>query len=181
MTTSEAATAGAALSTAPPPGRVASINVSNGGVPKHGIPEARVGALGLEGDHQRNRAHHGGPERAVVLFSVELIRDLQSEGHPIGAGTIGENLTLEGIDWSTMVPGARLDVGEVRLELTRYASPCQTIAGSFRGGNFSRVLEKRHPGWSRLCAKVVAEGTVRVGDPVRLTPASGSEAPAPER
>ena len=34
-------------------------------------------------------------------------------GHPIAPGTIGENLTISGIDWSLMVPEALLEVGEV--------------------------------------------------------------------
>ena len=34
-------------------------------------------------------------------------------GHPIAPGTIRENLTISGIDWSLMVPEALLEVGEV--------------------------------------------------------------------
>jgi len=44
--------------------------VSQGGVPKRPVPEARVGAAGLAGDAQRWK-HHGGPQRAgdpVVLL-----------------------------------------------------------------------------------------------------------------
>jgi MOSC domain-containing protein YiiM len=152
--------------------RLASINVSPGGVPKRAIPECRIGALGLEGDRQNDRRHHGGPERAVVLFSLERILELQAEGHPIAPGTIGENLTLEGVDWRRVVPGARLEVGAVRLEVTRFCSPCEKIGGSFREHDFVRVSEKVHPGGSRVCARVVKEGTVRVGAPVRLGAAS---------
>jgi len=156
-------------------GRVASINVSDGGGPKRPLARCRIRALGLEGDRQRDRVHHGGPERAVVLFSTERIAGLQAEGHPIAPGTIGENLTLEGLDWTLVVPGARLDVGEARLVLTRFAAPCETVGGSFTGEEFTRVSEKVHPGWSRVCARVLAEGVVRVGDEVRLHVA----APAP--
>ena len=149
-------------------GRVASINVSDGGVPKRAVPACRIGVFGLEGDSQNDREHHGGPERAVVLFALERIGDLRAEGHPIAPGTIGENLTLEGLDWSHLAPGTRIDVGEAQLELTRFASPCEAIGGSFREHDFVRVSEKLHPGWSRLCAKVLREGLVRVGDVVRL-------------
>jgi len=147
---------------------VASINVSDGGVPKHPLAECRIVTLGLRGDRQRDREHHGGPERAVVVFSLERIAALQAEGHPIAPGTIGENLTLEGLDWSRVVPGTRLDVGEARLELTRFAAPCEKVGGSFTGNEFTRVSEKVHPGWSRVCARVLAEGVVRVGDAVDL-------------
>jgi MOSC domain-containing protein YiiM len=147
---------------------VHSINVSGGGVPKRPVSSAWVLAEGLEGDRQRDRRHHGGPERAVTLFSLELVRALQAEGHPISAGSIGENLTLEGVDWSRLAAGVRIEVGEALLELTKPASPCETIGGSFVEGRFERVSEKRHPGWSRWCARVLREGLVGVGDPVRV-------------
>ena len=42
----------------------------------------------------------------------------------------------------------------------------------FKGGDFSRVSEKRHPGWSRVYARVLAAGAIRQGDPVRLLSAA---------
>jgi MOSC domain-containing protein YiiM len=68
------------------PSRVAQISVSAGGVPKRAVPAARVTTLGIEGDVQRNREHHGGPDRALCLFSLERIRALRAEGHPIVPG-----------------------------------------------------------------------------------------------
>src|SRR5260221_7316276 len=114
--------------------RVHSINVSDGGVPKLPRETCAVRVGGLEGDRQRDLENHGGPERAVSLYSMELIEALRAEGHPIAPGTIGENLTLSGVDWSKMVPDARIEVGEVLLQLTRHAAPCQIIAGSFSDG-----------------------------------------------
>jgi MOSC domain-containing protein YiiM len=153
-------------------GLLHSINVSNGGVPKLARPSARVNAKGVEGDRQRDLEHHGGPLAAVCLYSLELIRALQAEGHPIAPGTIGENLTLAGVPWERMLPGARVEVGEVALELTSYTSPCTNIAGSFKERGFKRVSQKVHPGWSRLYARVLREGTVRQGDPCRLVETS---------
>ena len=149
-------------------GRVESINVSAGGVPKRPVAEAEVGPGGLAGDRQRDLEHHGGPERAVSLFSAELLEALAAEGHPIAAGTTGENLTVSGLAWSEVVPGAELRVGPVRLLVTSWASPCRNIAGSFADGRSSRLSQRLHPGWSRVYARVLAGGPVRVGDPVRL-------------
>jgi MOSC domain-containing protein YiiM len=149
-------------------GRLVSINVSDGGVPKLALEECLIQPLGLRGDRQRDLEYHGGLLRAVCVFSQDLIHALQGEGHPIAPGTIGENLTLAGIDWASMVPGARVEVGEVALELTSYADPCRNIAGSFMDRRMGRVSQKAHPGWSRLYARVTQEGTVRVGDQVRV-------------
>lgn len=157
-------------------GRVVQVSTSPGGVPKIAVDEARVGTLGLEGDTHRDAEHHGGSERAVCLYPLEAIEALQAEGHRIVPGAIGENLTVAGIDWTAVIPGARVRVGtEVVLEVTRYTSPCVNIAPVFRDRDYSRISEKRHPGWSRVYARVLAEGIVRRGDHVSV------EAPAARR
>ena len=94
-------------------GTVISINVSNGGVPKGRVSDAKVSLLGLVNDDHDDKKHHGGPERAVCVYSLERIRALQAEGHPIDIGTAGENVTVEGIDWELVVPGARFRLCEV--------------------------------------------------------------------
>lgn len=148
-------------------GRIFQISISTGGVPKLRVDEARVTSLGLVGDEHRNRQHHGGPERAVCLYSVEAIRALSAEGHAVVPGGLGENVTVEGIAWETLSPGTYLRLGEeVLLQITRYTTPCFNIKTSFTDGQYSRVSQKRHPGWSRLYARVLLEGRIRGGDPV---------------
>ena len=146
-----------------------SINVSSGGVPKTPIPWARVTADGLDGDRQDDRRYHGAPDRAVCLYSLDLIEALQGEGHPITPGSIGENLTVAGIDWTNLRADARVEIGEVLLEITRATSPCSKIAASFRDGEFVRVSQKVHPGWSRYYARVLREGIVSTGDRAVVT------------
>lgn len=151
------------------PGRVARVNVNpDGGVPKFAVGQATLTTTGVAGDRQRDLEHHGGPERAVCLYSLEQIAALHAEGHPIAPGTAGENLTVSGLDWPALAAGDRLAVGEVVVEITGPAPPCNTIAGSFTGGQFVRISHKKHPGWSRLYARVLLEGVVREGDPVRV-------------
>jgi len=150
-------------------GRIVQLSVSRGGVPKLPVSEARVTPLGLDGDAHRDTEHHGGPERAVCLFALEAIHALQDEGHPIGPGAIGENVTIEGIDWSTVGPGTTLLLGkDVLVQVTRFTSPCANIAPCFTGGDYARVSQKRHPGWSRVYTRVLVPGTIRQSDPVRL-------------
>ena len=163
--------------------RIVQISVSRGGVPKTAVPTARVMTAGVEGDAQRDREHHGGPERAVCLYSIESIRRLQAEGHPITPGSIGENVTVEGLDWSAVAPGDHLLLGDhVLVQVTRYTSPCLNIRGSFKSGEFARVSQKRHPGWSRVYARVVVEGTIHRDDPVRvLDELEAAELTAPAR
>lgn len=147
-------------------GRLVSINLSAGGVPKLPVPSASVNLFGLEDDGHRSR-DHGGPDRAICLYSLEIIRALREEGHPIDIGTAGENFTVEDLDWSMMVPGAQVAAGpEVCLEVTSYTNPCKTIAESFIAGSFKRIAQKLYPGWSRVYARVLVPGTVEKGSSI---------------
>ena len=145
------------------------LNLSNGGVPKTAVRTAEVSNLGIAGDRQRDLEHHGGPQRALCLYSLDQILALQAEGHPIYPGAIGENITIAGLDWVQVVPGARLQLGrEVKIEITSYAIPCRNIQHSFIESKYGRVSPKTNPGWARAYAKVLQTGLVTVGDAVTL-------------
>lgn len=149
-------------------GIIYQINVSPGGVPKRPVESAQVTPLGLVGDDHRDTKGHGGPERALCFYSLEQIRGLQAEGHPVQPGWLGENVTTIGIDLTEVVPGDRLVLGEgVLVEVTRFTTPCLNIAESFRDRDFTRVSHKLHPGWSRFYVRVLESGLIRRGDPIR--------------
>lgn len=162
--------------------RILQVNISNGGVPKRAVAEAYVGREGLSGDAVNHPKVHGGPERAVCLFPVELIRSLQDEGHPIFPGAVGENLTIAGIDWASLEVGDEMAVGEeVVLQLASRVEPCNTIKAYFAGGQFKRIKPDRAPGETRWYARVLHEGTVRPGDEVRVSGRPQTGGPSPER
>jgi MOSC domain-containing protein YiiM len=148
---------------------IVSLNVSPGGVPKVPVASAQVGVDGMEGDRQKHRMFHGGPDRALCLYSVELIEALRAEGHPINPGATGENVTIGGIDWRDVTPGARLELGDVEIEITGYAVPCKSIQGAFKDARSVRISHKLYPGWSRAYARVIRPGVLRVGDEVSLS------------
>jgi MOSC domain-containing protein YiiM len=150
-------------------GYIFQLNYSDGGVPKHPVREAQLTPTGLACDRQEHLQFHGGPERALCLYALEHITQLQDEGHPIFPGSVGENVTVVGLDWSTLQIGSRLALGdEVIVEISSYAAPCKTIAGSFNNGEFKRISQKLHPGKSRLYARVLQAGRLEVGQAVRV-------------
>ncbi|MGY8645628.1 MAG: MOSC domain-containing protein [Candidatus Poseidoniales archaeon] len=150
-------------------GTIYSINIrKDGGVPKYPVSSVYLGKNNVEGDKQNDLEYHGGPTRAVCLFSLEKIEALQREGHPIQPGTTGENLTIEGIDWELMEIGSKLSIGEVEIELTGPAPPCKTISESFGSEGFIRISEKKYPGWSRWYASVNKEGLVSQNDEISI-------------
>lgn len=159
-------------------GVIFQLNCSDGGVPKVAVREAELTPTGLVGDRQRMLKIHGGPSRALCLYSLELIEQLQQEGHPIRPGSAGENVTIKGLDWPALVPGTRLALGdEVVVEITKYAGPCNTIAASFIKGNSKRISQKKFPGASRLYARVIQTGRLAVGQTVRVLETKGVDAP----
>lgn len=90
---------------------------------------------------------------------------LQMEGHPIFPGSVGENLTLWGVNWDQLQAGTILRFeGGLEVVLTKPVKPCQTIAASFRNGAIQRILHDQFPGWSRWYGKVLKEGVVRTGE-----------------
>ena len=150
-------------------GVVNSVNVrEEGGVPKLPVRAATLRLDGIEGDYNRFRTErrNGDPKRAICIFSLERIHDLQREGHPIEIGTTGENLTIEGLDWRALEVGMKFKVGGATIELSEPCAPCNVIRESFKEHKFSRIDHSLEMGWSRWLASVISEGVVSVGDSV---------------
>lgn len=152
-------------------GTLVQVSSSLGGVPKNPVVgPVRVDWSGLTSDTQHDRLNHGRPWQALCLWSAEVIDALATEGHPIGPGYAGENLTIAGLDWASVTPGLRLRVGTVTMEATPYSTPCSKNAQWFVDGNFRRMAHDLHPGWSRIYARVIEPGVIATGDSVTVLP-----------
>jgi MOSC domain-containing protein YiiM len=144
------------------PGTLLQLNVSPGGMPKLPVLFARVTPNGVDGDRQRNRKYHGGPDRAVCLFSTELYDRLRSLGIDLVPGSVGENFTTTGIDLQRLAKGERLQVGEnCVIEITNVRVPCASLR------KWDPDLPELIVGFSGWVARVITEGTVRPGDPIQ--------------
>lgn len=147
------------------------INISNGGVPKRAVDRATIEpGIGIVGDNQSDRVHHGGPLQDLCLFRLETILVLQREGHPIYPGAVGENLTIFGLEEENFLPGRHLRLGdEILIELTEYAVPCSKVKAYFRDGRFSRISAKISPESGRMYARVLDGGHLGIGDRIDLS------------
>lgn len=138
------------------------VNISQGGMPKLPISEAQVAFDGIVGDRQRIPKIHGGPDRAVCIYSEELYQWLREQGVNVWAGQIGENFTTRGLDLSTLNVGNRLRVGGCIIEVTKVRTPCNQL----------RIWDTDLPeiiiGRSGWMAKVVEEGIARSGQPIEI-------------
>lgn len=153
-------------------GHVEFLHVSSGGVPKRPVGFVDVDGSGCAGDAQNDRRHHGRPVQAVCLWSADVIAELQAEGHPIAAGNAGENITVAGVQWGSLRPGTRIQVGSVPMLVSAHAIPCAKNAQWFSDRDFKRILHDQHPGFSRLYAIPFGAGRIQVGDPVEIEPSA---------
>ena len=143
-------------------GTLEQLNISPGGMPKLPILGAHVSVDGVSGDWQNNRKYHGGPDRAICLFSVELYDELRREGVSMEPGSVGENFSTRGIDLQSLQKGDRLKIGQCVIELTDIRVPCGNL--NKWDPNLLQMIKGRS-GW---VAKVVEEGNVKPGDEIEL-------------
>lgn len=128
----------------------------------------KVHPLGLTGDLQASRKHHGGESKAIYAYSQDdadyWARELDREIPP---GLFGENLRLAGLDATGALIGERWRIGaEVEVEVTCPRTPCR---------NFQRRMDV--PNWVHRFAeagrvgtylRVVRRGSIAAGDTVEV-------------
>jgi MOSC domain-containing protein YiiM len=130
--------------------------------------EGRVAVtpLGLHGDAQADRLHHGGTDQALYAYAEHDAAYWAAElGRDLPPGCFGENLRIAGLDVSGALVGERWAVGpRVVVEVTAPRIPCRTFAGFWEVPD----LVERFLAAGRLGAylRVVRGGTVAAGDPV---------------
>lgn len=129
---------------------VVAVCISPGGVPKRPVNQAELTLEGLVGDGH-NHEKHRSLDRAVTVQDIELIEQIASEGYPVGPGTMGENITVRGLNVQGLSPGDRLHFENgVVLELASIRKPCYVLnaihpelehAAVGRCGFLCRVIE----------------------------------------
>ena len=148
--------------------KVTGLHTSNGGVPKLPVEILTITTDGCLGDKQNDLRYHGGTKKAVCIFQEEIIAQLNQQGHPISAGTTGENILVQGIEIGEIQPGSVVRFPNVELVITQDAPPCKTIKESFIDGNFSVISHKKFPNLTRWYACVTKEGQVELNDSVEI-------------
>jgi MOSC domain-containing protein YiiM len=157
-------------------GSIVQINVSPGGVPKRPITEAEVTPEGIRGDSWAHPQIHGGPNQALLLITSEGLDELVSQGYPVFAGALGENLTTSGLDRRLMRIGQRYRVGGIVLEISKMRSPCVTL--DVYGPTIKQAVydaqvkaeDATSPRWglAGFYARVLRSGFIRPMDIIKL-------------
>lgn len=103
-----------------------------------------IGVMGLSGDEQADLTVHGGLSKAVYALPAEHLPWWQARRQAEGAtmfdealtpGSLGENLSLQGVSETDLFIGDCLDFGDVLLRITQPREPC---------GKFNAVMGYAH-------------------------------------
>ena len=148
--------------------KVTGLHTSNGGVPKTPVEFLEVTVNGCVGDKQNDLKYHGGIDKAVCIFQQEIIEQLNQEGHPISAGSTGENILIKGLAIGDIKPGSVIKFPNVQIMITQDAPPCKTIKESFLNEYFNEISHIKSPNNTRWYAKVIEEGIVRLNDKIEV-------------
>lgn len=136
--------------------------------PVHGPVHVR--ALGIDGDQQAEKRHHGGIHMAVYAYTVEYYDLWRAElGDPsLPFARFGENLTIAGVNEADVCIGDRFRVGDqVELEVTSPRGPCSKLGMVMGDATFpKRFLASGRVGFY---LRVLREGMIRTGDRVERT------------
>ena len=159
-------------------GVIRQINRSRGGIPKVAVEGVvRVTEDGVEGDWQRNRRHHGGSGKAVLMIASEAVDELAARGYPVVYGSLGENLTVSGMDRRSWRTGQRYRIGEgCVIELTTQRVPCLNLdlfGEAIKAELYDAACRQQDvtsPRWANggFYARVISEGSVFSGAAVEL-------------
>jgi len=101
--------------------------------------------------------------RQVSLLAIESIAKMRNMGLDIGPGDFAENLTTQGIELASLPVGTHIFIGgEVILELTQIGKKCHTGCAIYR--QIGKCIMPKEG----VFAKVIRDGFVRAGDPIRI-------------
>lgn len=120
----------------------------------------------LDGDEQADPRVHGGPDKAVCVYSADhyLWWRHTLKLPEIAPGAFGENFSVFGQTEVDVCIGDRYDVGDARVEVSQPRTPCWKLARRWHAPQLPElVLSSGRTGWY---LRVIREGTVSAGQPL---------------
>lgn len=134
-----------------------------------------VSMLQIEGDGQADTVHHGGKDKAVLVYAAghypnwthELAHEPAHQGKSLlGNGAFGENFTVTQWSEETACIGDVLSVGTAVVEVSQPRVPCWKISERWGIPDLlTRVQRTGRTGWY---LRVLQEGFVQAGDTLGL-------------
>ena len=127
----------------------------------------RINRFNIEGDEQSDLSVHGGANKAVYAYSADAYGFWNARyGKEHAFGALGENLTFDTLDESTIGIGDIYDLGGCRLQVTQPRMPCYKLGIRFNDPLAVKTFNQLNR--SGVYFKVIKEGEIFVGQSLKL-------------
>jgi MOSC domain-containing protein YiiM len=136
-----------------------------------------VHVLGLGGDEQADLTVHGGLSKAVYAYPaahyafwqrVRAQAQVCLWGDTLPPGSMGENLTLDGLDETRLWIGDRLVLPGCTLAVSEPRLPCFKFNAAMGFAQASKLMAQS--GYCGSYLAVIEPGNVQAGDTARVEP-----------
>lgn len=127
----------------------------------------RLGKLGLAGDEQADLVNHGGPDKAVCVYSYNHYPHWEQViGLSLPYGSFGENFTISDMLEDEVCIGDTFSIGRAVVQVSQPRQPCWKLA--MRWGLDALPLLVTETGATGFYFRTVTDGDVLPGDTLRL-------------
>jgi MOSC domain-containing protein YiiM len=136
-----------------------------------------VRLMGLQGDEQADLSVHGGVSKAVYAYphehyafwqTVRAQAGVAAWGELLAPGSLGENLTLQGLLETELFVGDQLRLPNCLLAVSEPRFPCFKLNAALGFKHAVKMMSQS--GYCGSYLVVLEAGTVTAGDPVQLLP-----------
>lgn len=128
---------------------------------------AHVSPAGVSGDEVADLVHHGGPDKAVNVYShVHYPHWEDVLGREMAFGAFGENLTVGGLREEDVCVGDVFRAGTALLQISQPRVPCWKLAMKWGLDELPALVTQS--GATGFYFRVLEEGGIRAGDVMTL-------------
>lgn len=136
--------------------------------PKQGPIAA--GPMGLEGDTQVDKEHHGGIDKAIHIYTTDHYAYWQAtfpeQKALFTSGSFGENIVASGLLEEDICLGDQFICGSAILEITQGRQPCWKLAKRFNIDRLPLMVERT--GKTGFYCRVIQNGEIAAGNSMQL-------------
>ena len=126
-----------------------------------------LGKLGFEGDGVGDTRNHGGPDKAICVYSLDHYPFWEKTlGIKLPPAAFGENLSVSDLKEDDVCIGDIFLLGTAAVQVSQPRQPCKTLADRYGRNDLVKLVV--NSGYSGFYFRMIQEGVVKKGNPLIL-------------